>query len=52
LALAEDEIAALVAFLNSLTDPVAQAGRLGIPDSVPSGLPVARPLSAAASPDG
>ena len=51
-ALAEDEVAALVAFLESLTDPVAKSGRLGIPDSVPSGLPVARPLSAAASPDG
>lgn len=36
------EIAALIAFLNSLTDPSSEAGRLGIPDSVPSGLPVDR----------
>ncbi|MFV0360459.1 cytochrome-c peroxidase [Tropicimonas sp.] len=39
---APDEIAALVAFLNSLTDPAGARGRLGIPDSVPSGLPVDR----------
>lgn len=52
MALAEDEIAVLVAFLDSLTDPVARSGRLGVPDSVPSGLPLARPLSAATSPDG
>ncbi len=37
------QIAALVAFLEALTDPVAEAGRLGVPDSVPSGLPVPRP---------
>ena len=40
--LTEAEIADLVAFLQTLTDPVAVEGRLGIPDSVPSGLPVAR----------
>ena len=36
------EINALVAFLATLTDPVALAGRLGIPATVPSGLPVER----------
>lgn len=36
------EIAALAAFLASLTDEEAAAGRLGIPDRVPSGLPVDR----------
>ncbi|ROU00181.1 cytochrome-c peroxidase [Histidinibacterium lentulum] len=39
----DDRIAALVAFLDTLTDPVALGGRLGIPAEVPSGLPVARP---------
>ncbi len=38
-----DSIAALVAFLGSLTDPVATTGRLGVPVAVPSGLPVANP---------
>jgi len=38
----EAEIGAIIAFLDSLTDPVALEGRLGIPDSVPSGLPVER----------
>lgn len=33
---------ALLAFLDSLTDPNARAGVLGIPDAVPSGLTVAR----------
>lgn len=37
------EITALIAFLDSLTDPVARNGRLGIPASVPSGLPVPMP---------
>jgi cytochrome c peroxidase len=41
-ALSEDEIADLLAFLDSLTDETALAGRLGIPDTVPSGLPVER----------
>ena len=40
--LTEDEVAALVAFLESLTDPAAVEGRLGVPDTVPSGLPVDR----------
>jgi len=38
--LTADEVAAIVAFLNTLTDPVALEGRLGIPDSVPSGLQI------------
>jgi cytochrome c peroxidase len=36
------EVAQLVAFLDALRDPVALAGRLGIPGAVPSGLPVDR----------
>ena len=38
--LSEAEITALVAFLESLTDPAAVKGRLGVPTAVPSGLPV------------
>lgn len=41
-ALSPDDIAALVAFLDSLTDPVTLVGRLGVPEAVPSGLAVAR----------
>jgi cytochrome c peroxidase len=37
-----DEISALLAFLAALTDPVALQGRLGIPETLPSGLPVDR----------
>ena len=40
--LRDDDVAALVAFLGSLSDPVALSGRLGIPETVPSGLPVPR----------
>lgn len=40
--LADDEIDALMAFLDTLRDDAARAGRLGIPDRVPSGLPVDR----------
>ncbi len=37
------EIAALMAFLKALEDPLAVAGgRMGVPESVPSGLPVDR----------
>lgn len=39
-ALAEQEIEALMQFLAALEDPVAKTGRLGIPDTVPSGLPM------------
>jgi len=38
--LSRADIDALVAFLNTLTDPAAIAGRMGVPDAVPSGLPV------------
>jgi cytochrome c peroxidase len=41
--LSDAQVAEILAFLDSLTDPVARQGRLGIPDSVPSGLPVERP---------
>jgi cytochrome c peroxidase len=37
-----EDIDALVAFLAALTDPAARKGRLGVPDTVPSGLPVDR----------
>ena len=37
------DIADLTAFLNSLTDPAAVMGRLGVPATVPSGLPVPQP---------
>ncbi len=36
------EVTALMAFLRSLRDPVALSGRLGVPETVPSGLPVDR----------
>ncbi|MFN3209569.1 MAG: cytochrome-c peroxidase [Roseovarius sp.] len=39
--LTEGEITALVDFLDALTDPVSRKGRLGVPETVPSGLPVA-----------
>lgn len=39
-ALSGAEITAILAFLDSLTDPGAIRGRLGIPKTVPSGLPV------------
>ena len=40
--LADAEVTALLAFLETLRDPEALAGRLGIPETVPSGLPVDR----------
>ncbi|MEM1365269.1 MAG: cytochrome c peroxidase, partial [Pseudomonadota bacterium] len=39
-ALSDDDVQALVAFLNTLTDQQGAKGRLGKPESVPSGLPV------------
>lgn len=39
-ALTEGDILNLIAFLDTLTDPHATSGRLGIPAQVPSGLPV------------
>jgi cytochrome c peroxidase len=41
-ALAPRQVAALTAFLEALTDPVALQGRLGVPHAAPSGLSVAR----------
>ena len=38
----QDDIADLLAFLEALTDEGSIAGRLGVPDAVPSGLPVDR----------
>jgi cytochrome c peroxidase len=43
LALEAQEVADIVAFLHSLTDPAMKAGRLGVPKAVPSGLPVPKP---------
>jgi len=40
--LSDAQVAALVAFLESLTGDTARTGRLGVPDAVPSGLPVPR----------
>ncbi len=39
----DEEITALIAFLDALTDPGAMKGRMGVPDTVPSGLPVDQP---------
>ncbi|MEL6751196.1 MAG: cytochrome-c peroxidase, partial [Pseudomonadota bacterium] len=39
-ALDDNEVADLLAFLRSLTDDSSLKGRLGRPDAVPSGLPV------------
>ena len=41
-ALSDARIGELVAFLTTLEDPNARTGRLGIPKTVPSGLPVDR----------
>ncbi|SFE67049.1 cytochrome-c peroxidase [Roseivivax sediminis] len=41
-ALSDGEITDILAFLDTLTDPAALEGRLGIPESVPSGLPIDR----------
>ncbi|MBV2358673.1 cytochrome-c peroxidase [Thalassococcus sp. CAU 1522] len=41
--LTDTDLQQIEAFLAALTDPEALAGRLGVPDSVPSGLPVDRP---------
>ena len=40
--LSDAEIADLVAFLEALTDQTSLDGRYGVPDAVPSGLPVER----------
>ncbi|TMV93184.1 cytochrome-c peroxidase [Thioclava sp. BHET1] len=41
-ALSDADVTNLLAFLDTLTDPAALAGRLKIPDQVPSGLPIDR----------
>ena len=38
--LSEEEVSDLVAFLHSLTDTSWQVRGLGVPDTVPSGLPL------------
>lgn len=38
--LTDNEVMAIVAFLQTLTDPISVTGRLGIPATVPSGLKV------------
>ncbi len=38
--LSAEDVAQIVTFLGSLTDPVTTTGRLGIPTRVPSGLPL------------
>ncbi|MEM7469991.1 MAG: cytochrome c peroxidase [Pseudomonadota bacterium] len=40
--LTQDQIGQIIAFLETLEDPAAIEGRLGIPATVPSGLPVER----------
>ncbi len=40
--LSPDDISNIIAFLETLTDPISIKGRLGIPNRVPSGLPVER----------
>ncbi len=42
-ALSPADIADIVAFLDTLTDPTFPAGRLGIPAAVPSGLSIPNP---------
>ncbi|MFL4468761.1 cytochrome-c peroxidase [Tateyamaria armeniaca] len=44
IAMNDGDVDAIIAFLNALTGATAQADRLGIPDAVPSGLPVDGPL--------
>lgn len=40
--LSDDQVADILAFLEALTDPASLQGRLGIPQTVPSGLPIDR----------
>ncbi|MDE3121565.1 MAG: cytochrome-c peroxidase [Paracoccaceae bacterium] len=42
--LSDADVNAIYAFLQTLKDPVALDGRLGVPASVPSGLPVDTPV--------
>jgi len=41
--ISEGEVTDLLAFLGTLTDTKAQKGRLGIPETVPSGLKIPNP---------
>lgn len=41
--LTDTQITEILAFLDALTDPAAINGRMGVPNSVPSGLPVSNP---------
>lgn len=41
-ALSDAEVSDIIAFLGALTDPQSLAGALGVPVSVPSGLPIDR----------
>lgn len=43
--LSDAELDALISFLDALTDPISLKGRLGVPETVPSGLPVTTELS-------
>ena len=47
--LRDEEVDAIIAFLGALEDPIGRTGRLGVPDSVPSGLPL-DPLNIADAP--
>jgi len=38
--LSDADLTAIVAFLDTMTDPISVKGRLGVPNAVPSGLPV------------
>lgn len=38
----EEEVLALLAFLEALSDPSSAMGRLGVPENLPSGLPLDR----------
>jgi cytochrome c peroxidase len=40
--LSDDEVAAILSFLAALSDDGWRQGRMGVPDAVPSGLPVDR----------
>ena len=39
----DSEVTDLLAFLGTLTDTKAQKGRLGIPETIPSGLKIPNP---------
>ncbi|MEP1199951.1 cytochrome-c peroxidase [Tateyamaria sp.] len=40
--LTDNEVSDIIAFLNALTDPQSVRGALGVPETVPSGLPIDR----------